>query len=89
MQTIELNVSGMTCGHCVSHVEKAIHELSPATEVKVDLSSGKVTMSADASEKLEAILAKLADEGYPANQNKTQETKKTGSCRSGGACCCG
>lgn len=89
MQTIELNVSGMTCGHCVNHVENAIHEISPEIEVHVDLPSGKVRMSEDAGSKLESILAKLADEGYPATAKTEQVQKTAGSCGSGRSCCCG
>ena len=89
MQTIELNVTGMTCGHCVSHVERAIHELSPNADVKVDLSAGKVTLSdADVTAQLDQIMARLIEEGYQASQDKPVEEKKSGSSRSGG-CCCG
>ncbi|HWS74967.1 MAG TPA: cation transporter, partial [Quisquiliibacterium sp.] len=39
---LELNVGGMTCNHCVMAVTRAVKELDPAAEVKVDLASGRV-----------------------------------------------
>lgn len=88
MQLVELNVSGMTCGHCVMHVEKAIHQLNADAAVKVDLSSGKVTISTNSPIQLEPILAKLEEEGYPASLNIPVLQKQAGSCGSGGGCCC-
>ena len=56
-------VEGMTCGHCVAAVTKAVKELDPAAQVKVDLASGKVEVdSAQAAR--EAIARAIEDEGY-------------------------
>ena len=41
---LQLNVSGMTCGHCVSAVKRAAGEIAGATDVKVDLGHGLVTV---------------------------------------------
>lgn len=41
---LQLKVSGMTCGHCVSAVSKAVQAVSGAEEVKVDLGRGEVTV---------------------------------------------
>ncbi|MER7207852.1 heavy-metal-associated domain-containing protein [Streptosporangium sp. NPDC000239] len=38
-------VSGMTCGHCVSSVSAEIGKVGGVTDVRVDLSSGAVTVS--------------------------------------------
>ena len=35
-------VTGMTCGHCEKAVTRAIQQLDPQAEVKIDLPSGKV-----------------------------------------------
>lgn len=63
MQTI-VNVSGMTCGHCVSAVTMELSLLTSVTEVEVDLESGQVTITSD-SELDKAQIATAIDEaGY-------------------------
>ena len=59
-----LNVSGMTCGHCVMHVKKALAEVPGVDGVEVDLESGiaKITGSADAK----ALIAAVEEAGYDA-----------------------
>ena len=59
-----LNVSGMTCGHCVMHVKKALAEVPGVAGVEVDLESGvaKITGSADT----ETLIAAVEDAGYDA-----------------------
>jgi copper chaperone len=55
-------VSGMTCGHCENAVARAVKQVDPQAEVKIDRSSGKVEV---ASEQARELLAKaIADEGY-------------------------
>lgn len=34
---IELHVDGMTCGHCVSAVTRAVKSVDPQANVQVDL----------------------------------------------------
>ena len=36
---IELRVEGMTCGHCVSAVTRAVKALDPEAHVQVDLAA--------------------------------------------------
>ena len=63
MQTT-INVSGMTCGHCVSAVTMELSLLPSVTEVDVDLESGQVTITSDAALE-QAQLANAIDEaGY-------------------------
>ncbi len=52
-------VSGMTCGHCVGTVTKAVQTVAPAAEVKVDLKKGIVDVVGqhDASRVVAAIKA--------------------------------
>ena len=49
METINLTVSGMTCGACVKHVEKAINSILGVKKVEVDLASGVVKVEGDVS----------------------------------------
>ena len=90
METINLTVSGMTCGNCVKHVEKAITSVAGVKAVEVNLSMGAVKVDGDIAQKVTEIIAALEEEGYPAkvNLNKVEATKER-SCKSGSSCCCG
>lgn len=55
-------VQGMSCGHCVKAVTKAVHALDPLAQVQVDLPSQKVEV--DSEQPREAIAAAIVDEGY-------------------------
>lgn len=62
---IELNVEGMSCGHCAGRVSKAIAEVDPAAKVDVDLGAGivRVESGVPARELAEAVTGA----GYPAS----------------------
>jgi copper chaperone len=63
MANAVLKVEGMTCGHCVSAVEKAVG--SAGASGKVDLASKKVMVQYDESKiTLEAVKAAIEDQGY-------------------------
>ena len=56
------NVQGMTCGHCEKAVTRAIKQLDPEAEVKIDRAINQVEVS---SEQPRAALANaIAEEGY-------------------------
>jgi copper chaperone len=38
----KFQVTGMSCGHCVSMVEQAVHTIDPEAQVTVDLETGHV-----------------------------------------------
>ena len=59
---LQLNVSGMTCGHCVSAVTRAAGEVAGARDVKVDLEHGLVTVGGDPDPA--AVRAAIEAEGY-------------------------
>ena len=63
---IELNVSGMTCGHCKSAVESALKSVAGVAAVNVDLAAGKASVTGE-HVKLEDLVAAVADEGYSAS----------------------
>ena len=63
MQTT-INVSGMTCGHCVSAVTMELSLLSSVTEVEVDLESGQVTISSGAALDPSEIATAIDEAGY-------------------------
>lgn len=41
---MKFDVEGMTCGHCVRAITRAIHTLDPDARVDVDLTHGVVTV---------------------------------------------
>ena len=63
MQTT-INVSGMTCGHCVSAVTMELSLLPSVTEVDVDLESGQVTITSDAAIELAQLATAIDEAGY-------------------------
>ncbi|EDL63099.1 copper chaperone CopZ [Bacillus sp. SG-1] len=65
MENVTLNVTGMSCGHCVKAIEKSVGELNGVQSVKVLLDSGKVDVSYDGSEvTLDTIKETIDDQGY-------------------------
>jgi len=59
-QTFE--VTGMTCGHCEKAVTRAILQLDPQAEVKIDRSLNKVDVQSQ--QPREALARAIAEEGY-------------------------
>lgn len=67
MKKIKLNITGMTCNHCVSRVETALSELEGVERVKINLKKESAKINYD--EKLKKIddLKKAVEEaGYQA-----------------------
>lgn len=61
---IELNVEGMTCGHCAGRVTRAVRELDPAAKVEVDLDAKRVRVDSDAAPA--DVAEAISEAGYPA-----------------------
>ncbi|HLQ71892.1 MAG TPA: copper chaperone CopZ [Bacillota bacterium] len=65
MEKQTLDVKGMSCGHCKSAVEGALKDLNGVTDVHVDLDSGKVDVTYDASSvTVEAMEEAVEEQGY-------------------------
>ncbi|MCM3675265.1 copper chaperone CopZ [Peribacillus simplex] len=65
METVTLNVSGMSCGHCVNAVEGNVGKLAGVENVKVHLDTGKVDVAFDKEKvTLEKIKETIDDQGY-------------------------
>ncbi len=56
------NVTGMTCGHCEKAVTRAIQQVDPQAEVKIDRSRNLVEVQSQQAR--EALAKAIADEGY-------------------------
>jgi len=66
MQTnVELNVDGMTCGHCKSAVEQALKDVNGVTEVVVELENAKAQVSGNVD--VDVLIAAVVEEGYEAS----------------------
>ncbi|WP_405106425.1 copper ion binding protein [Paenibacillus sp. FSL K6-1217] len=63
MSNVTLKVEGMSCGHCVSAVEKAVGGVGAAA--KVDLPAKTVAVEFDENTvSLDKIKAAIEDQGY-------------------------
>ena len=55
-------VTGMTCGHCENAVTRAVKQVDPQAEVKIDRSANRVEVQ---SEQARELLARaIVEEGY-------------------------
>ena len=59
----ELQVEGMSCGHCIGVVTRSVKEVDAAATVEIDLATQKVKVESGAA--LEDIAAALEEAGYP------------------------
>ncbi|MFT8362836.1 MAG: copper chaperone CopZ [Sporolactobacillus sp.] len=61
----QLLVKGMSCGHCKMAVSGALNGLDGVSSVSVDLDSGKVDVSYDASKvDFQQMKTAVEDQGY-------------------------
>lgn len=70
MNSIDMQVEGMSCGACVRHVNAALLPLAGVSEVAVDLAAGRVKVTGNADSAL--LLAALQEAGYPARVHAPQ-----------------
>jgi copper chaperone len=96
MNTIDLEVQGMSCNSCVKHVTQALQTLSGIQQVDVDLQSGHVKVSGALPADTQALITALDAAGYPAKLTTSAEPlagKQSGGRGSTGKakgwCCCG
>lgn len=62
MAVVEMNVEGMSCGHCVRAVTEAIQARDPGARVEVALDTGLVR--ADTALDRATLAATVAAEGF-------------------------
>jgi copper chaperone len=96
MNTIDLEVQGMSCNSCVKHVTQALQTLSGVQHVDVDLPSGHVKVSGALPTDAQALISTLDAAGYPAKLSTSAlpaQDKPSGGCgstgKAKGGCCCG
>ncbi len=64
---IILKVEGMTCGHCVGRVQKALDEASGVVAAKVDLDSGTADIRYGAGADTASLISVVEESGYSAS----------------------
>ena len=64
-RTLKLDVTGMTCDHCVRAVSEALGEVPGVTRV-VDVSRERGEAIVEGNAAVEALLAAIVEEGYQA-----------------------
>jgi copper ion binding protein len=65
MKEITFPVTGMTCGNCAAHVEKALKGVEGVSNVQVDLEGGQATVHFSSEPVALGILAEAVSEaGY-------------------------
>lgn len=64
-QTIELDITGMTCDHCVHAVTAALKDVPGVADAVVSLEEKRATVTADSAE-VAALIAAVEEEGYEA-----------------------
>ncbi len=78
---LKFDVDGMSCGHCVQAVTRAVKSVDPQAEVKVDLQAKTVEAATSADPR--RVSAAIAEAGY-AVRSQAPAPKS-----SGGGCGCG
>lgn len=66
--SIALNITGMTCNHCVHSVTKALQAVAGVEKVSVDLGAGRASVDGKASP--DALVHAVEVEGYKAQVAK-------------------
>lgn len=64
MNELDLEVSGMTCGHCERAVTTELREVAGVTEVTADAEAGRVRVAHQGDIDLQAIHAAVTAAGY-------------------------
>lgn len=67
IQTTQLTVSGMTCGHCVSSVTEELSEVEGVRDVRVELNKGgesPVYVDSEGPLDMAAARAAVTEAGY-------------------------
>lgn len=87
MKNTELKIDGMTCGHCVASVTKALKSVPGVESATVNLSEGTASVTHSEATCLPALIAAVKEEGYGAEEGPSGATCETDAL-GGAACSC-
>ncbi|MDD5476066.1 MAG: heavy metal-associated domain-containing protein [Syntrophales bacterium] len=59
-----ITIKGMSCGHCVAAVTKALEGIEGVTDVNVDLENGEATFTEAIPVSLEVVRDRIRKAGY-------------------------
>lgn len=62
----QLKIDGMTCGHCVAGVTKALQQVPGVQLASVSLADGSASVTHDETASAEALVSAVQEEGYEA-----------------------
>lgn len=79
---LAFDVDGMSCGHCVEAVTRAVHSVDPKAQVAVDLQRGRVEAQTGAD--AQVLIRAITEAGYAARPSAAEPAGRAR--RSG---CCG
>lgn len=65
-KTIELEITGMTCDHCVNAVTGALKDVEGVADAVVSLEAKQATVTAENVD-VAALIAAVEEEGYTAS----------------------
>ncbi len=68
MATTTLKVGGMSCGHCVMAVTKALKGVPGVKDAQVDLQGGRAVVDYDAPATPRELVGAVLEEGYTAEE---------------------
>ena len=82
MQTVQLTITGMTCGGCTSSVTKALEAVNGVNDVTVSLANAKATVQYDENlTSAEQLKSAVIEAGYGVDtSNSNQESQGKGCC---------
>lgn len=70
-RSVQLNVSGMSCGHCTEAVRRALDALDGVSDVAVDLESGSANATVSTELETQALIGAIEVAGYSAEENSS------------------
>lgn len=97
METIDLNVNGMTCGSCVASVTRALQRVPGVSAATVELSTGTARVATSGDVAIAALTGALAAAGYESSARGAErlvagpvaaETHRGSTTPKSGGCCC-
>ena len=66
METHTITITGMHCGSCEQHIDKALHDLAGVHSSRTSAKTGLCEVTADEQVSVEGMLAAIRDAGYTA-----------------------
>jgi copper ion binding protein len=60
----QINIEGMSCGHCVKHVEEALQEIKGVEKVSVDLANKNAVVELNAGVADSELVHAVTEAGY-------------------------